>query len=100
MSEPTPSVRDLKAEAKWAPDLETQKESIEELSSHGKKAIPALEEVKAVTAQDEIRQEVEAAIKGIKNTNATTKGRASRSKKARKPSAGKRRAKKSAKKKS
>jgi hypothetical protein len=59
------SVKDLVKEAKWAADPEEQKQSIEQLASHGQQAIPALEEVKTVTAQHDIRKEVEAAIKGI-----------------------------------
>ena len=76
MSESKDSVKDLKAEAKWASDFETQKESIEELSRHGKEAIPALEEVKAVTTQDDIRQEVDAAIRGAKDEAKREKAKA------------------------
>ena len=98
MSESKDSVKDLKAEAKWASDFETQKESIEELSRHGKEAIPALEEVKAVTTQDDIRQEVDAALRGAKDEakreGAKAKGRTRSSqkgtKKKRRKSAGKR----------
>lgn len=71
VSESTDSVKDLKAEAKWASDMDEQKQSIEELASHGRKAIPALEEVKTVTAQDDIRKEVDAAIRGIKGKAGT-----------------------------
>lgn len=65
------SVKDLVKEAKWAADPEEQKQSIEQLASHGQQAIPALEEVKTVTAQDDIRKEVEAAIKGIQKEAAS-----------------------------
>ena len=90
MSESTDSVKDLKAEAKWASDIDEQKQSIEELASHGRKAIPALEEVKTVTAQDDIRKEVDAAIRGIKGKRDTEQKKASRAprkrgKSARKP---------------
>lgn len=66
-------VKDLTREAKWAADPEKQKQSIEELGSHGTEAIPALEEVKTVTAQEDIRKEVDAAIRGItrKEANAS-----------------------------
>lgn len=77
MSESTDSVKDLTREAKWASDPETQKQSIEELGSYGKEAIPALEEVRTITAQDDIRKEVETAIRDItreeKNSTAQPK---------------------------
>lgn len=76
VSESTDSVKDLKAEAKWASGIDEQKQSIEELASHGRKAIPALEEVKTVTAQDDIRKEVDAAIRGIKGKTGAEKKRA------------------------
>jgi hypothetical protein len=77
VSESTDSVKDLTREAKWASDPETQKQSIEELGSYGKEAIPALEEVRTITAQDDIRKEVETAIRDItreeKNSTAQPK---------------------------
>ena len=71
MSESSESVKDLAKEAKWASDSETQKESIEELASHGQEAIPVLEDVKTVTAHEDIRQEVESAIRDIQRENST-----------------------------
>ncbi|WP_415283658.1 hypothetical protein [Candidatus Nitrososphaera sp. FF02] len=90
MSESRDSVKDLKAEAKWASETDEQKQSIEELASHGREAIPALEEVKTVTTQDDIRNEVDAAIRGIKGKTSTEQKKASRAprktgKSARKP---------------
>lgn len=64
------SLKDLIEEAKWGASIETQKKSIHELGSYGQEAIPALEEVRSVTARDEIRMEVEAALRNIQRDNA------------------------------
>jgi hypothetical protein len=64
------SLKDLVEEAKWGTSIEAQKKSIQELGSYGREAIHALEEVKAVTARDEIRIEVEAVLSRIQRDNA------------------------------
>ena len=88
MSESTDSVKDLTREAKWASDPETQKQSIEELGSYGKEAIPALEEVRTITAQDDIRKEVETVIRDITREGEKNRAAQPKTRNQKKPSRG------------
>ncbi len=57
---------ELKEKAKWARDVEEKKTAIKELSSYGEKAIPFLEEIRNVTAYEDIRSACIEAIRSIK----------------------------------
>jgi hypothetical protein len=78
----------LTREAKWTSDPETQKQSIEELGSHGKEAIPALEEVRTITAQDDIRKEVETVIRDITREGEKNRAAQPKTRNQKKPSRG------------
>jgi hypothetical protein len=56
---------DLKEEAKWARDRDSQMKAIEELSTFGAMAIPSLEEIQAFNTREEIKQYCIDSIKGI-----------------------------------
>ena len=57
---------ELKEKAKWSRDMEEKKMAIRELSSHGEKALPSLEEIRNVTAYEDIRLACIEAIRSIK----------------------------------
>jgi hypothetical protein len=61
---------ELKERAKWSKDSAEKKTAIRELSTHGDKAIPALDEILSVTAYDEIRAACMEAIKAIEGKGA------------------------------
>lgn len=56
----------LKQEDKWARDTESQIKAIRELGTFGMVALPALEEIQAINAREEIKQ---CCIETIKNMN-------------------------------
>ena len=58
-------LRDLKEDAKWGRDLETQKKAIEDLRKNGISAISYLEEILAVVPPGEIKQYCKSAIDSI-----------------------------------
>ena len=60
----------MKERAKWSQNSAEKKTAIRELSTHGDKALPALEEILSVTAYDEIKAACTEAIKAIKVKNA------------------------------
>jgi hypothetical protein len=57
----------IKHRAKWSHNLREKKEAIMELSFHGEKAIPYLEEILNATNYDEVRTACAEAIKAIKS---------------------------------
>lgn len=59
---------DLKEAAKWSSTPEEKKAAIRTLSTHGKEAVPTLEEIMSITAYDDIRAACMDAIKSAKNT--------------------------------
>jgi hypothetical protein len=59
------TIFELKERAKWSRDLAEKKTAIKELSAHGNKAIPALDEIRSVTAYDDVRAACIEAIKAI-----------------------------------
>lgn len=63
---------ELKERAKWSRDSAEKKTAIRELSAHGDRALPALEEILSVTAYDEVKAECVEAIKAIKGKDAGT----------------------------
>ena len=62
----------IKHRAKWSHNMREKKEAIKELSFHGEKAIPYLEEVFNATTYDEVRTACAEAIKAIKSKAAGT----------------------------
>jgi hypothetical protein len=62
----------IKHRAKWSHSIREKKEAIKELSFHGEKAIPYLEEILNVTTYDEVRNACAEAIKAIKSRAAST----------------------------
>lgn len=66
------TIFELKERAKWSRDLAEKKTAIKELSAHGDKAIPALDEILSVTAYDDVRAACMEAIKAIKGKSAET----------------------------
>ena len=56
---------ELKERAKWSKDPAEKKTAISELSAQGDRAIPALDEIRSVTAYDEIKAACMEAIKAI-----------------------------------
>ena len=56
---------ELKERAKWSKDPAEKKTAIRELSAQGDRAIPALDEIRSVTAYDEIKAACMEAIKAI-----------------------------------
>lgn len=56
---------ELKERAKWSKDPAEKKTAIRELSAQGDRAIPALDEIRSVTAYDEIKAACIEAIKAI-----------------------------------
>lgn len=63
---------ELKERAKWAKDPAEKKTAIRELSAQGDRAIPALDEIRSVTAYDEIKAACMEAIKAIEGKGAGT----------------------------
>lgn len=61
---------ELKERAKWSKDSTEKKTAIRELSAHGNRAIPALDEILSVTAYDEIKTACMEAIKSIEGKGA------------------------------
>jgi hypothetical protein len=57
---------ELKEKAKWSRNMEEKKTAIRELSSHGEKALPSLEEIRNVTAYEDIRSACTETIRSIK----------------------------------
>ena len=57
---------DLKEKAKWSYDTELCKMAIQELSRHGDKALPSLEEILEVSAYEVVKAECVEAIKSLK----------------------------------
>lgn len=66
----TKAFYELKEKAKWSRDTEEKKLAIKELSSFGEKAISSLEEIRNVTAYEDIKLACIEAIKSIKGTKA------------------------------
>ena len=56
---------ELKEKAKWSKDVTEKKTAIKELSTHGYGALPAISEIMAVTAYDDIKAACMEAIKAI-----------------------------------
>jgi hypothetical protein len=56
---------ELKEKAKWSRDIEERKTASRELSSHGEKALPSLEEIRNMTAYEDIRSACIEAIRSI-----------------------------------
>ena len=79
MSSETKELWRIKHRAKWSRNLREKKEAIKELSFHGEKAIPYLEEIFNVTTYDEARTACAEAIKAIKGKAAGTSASATAS---------------------
>ena len=58
-------LRELKQDAKWGRDTETQKRAIQELGKVGMPALSVLEEVMAISSRDDIREYCQGVINGI-----------------------------------
>jgi hypothetical protein len=63
---------ELKEKAKWSHDIEECKRAVSELSRHGEKALPALEEVLNVAAYEVVKAACIEAIKAVKEKKAAT----------------------------
>jgi hypothetical protein len=59
------SIFELKEKAKWSKEVAEKKNAIKELTAHGDRAIPALDEILSVTAYEDIRAACMEAIKAI-----------------------------------
>lgn len=59
---------ELREDAKWGRDIETQKRAIQELGKFGSPALSVLEEVMAVSSRSDVRQYCHDVINGIANT--------------------------------
>lgn len=57
---------ELKEKAKWANTIEEKKNAIKELSKHGEKVLPMLQEISNVTVYEELRKACIEAFKAIK----------------------------------
>lgn len=58
---------DLRQEAKWGRDFETQKNAIQELGKIGAPALSVLQEVMAVSTRSNVRECCQDVINGIAN---------------------------------
>jgi hypothetical protein len=57
---------ELKETAKWSRDLDEKKDAIHKLSARGEEALPSLEEIRDITAYDDIRAACVEAIKSLR----------------------------------
>jgi hypothetical protein len=65
VSQLSDTIFELKERAKWSRDAAEKKTAIKELSTHGDRALAALDEILSVTAYDDIRAACMEAIKAI-----------------------------------
>lgn len=65
MSSPEQKLRELRQEAKWGTDTETQKRAIQELGKIGTPALSVLQEVVVVSSREDIREYCQEIINGI-----------------------------------
>ena len=65
MSSPEQRLWELRQDAKWGRDSETQKRAIQELGKFGSPALSVLEEVMAVSSRKDIRECCQDVINGI-----------------------------------
>lgn len=73
MSSPEQRMWELREDAKWARDVETQKRAIQELGKIGTPALSVLQEVMAVSSRSDIRECCQDVINGIANGKAAEK---------------------------
>jgi chromatin remodeling complex protein RSC6 len=72
MSSPEQMIWELRQDAKWGRDVETQKRAIQELGKMGAPAMSILEEVMAVSSRSDIRECCRDVINGITNVRTET----------------------------
>ena len=60
------SIWELKETAKWSRDLDEKKDAIRKLSARGEEALPSLEEIRDITAYNDIRAACAEAIKSVR----------------------------------
>jgi hypothetical protein len=72
MSSPEQRIWELRQDAKWGRDVETQKRAIQELGKMGAPAMSILEEVMAVSSRSDIRECCRDVVNGITNVRTET----------------------------
>lgn len=70
VSQLSDTIFELKERAKWSKDSAEKKTAIRELSTHGDKALAALDEILSVTAYEDVRAACIEAIKAIEGKGA------------------------------